>query len=124
MNCPDKSSNIILHLDENDCIIFFHFSKSLCGNSISLCDKFSEYCKGKNLNEISSLSFEQLIKDLNENDDEAKFIFFIEFDALQTLIATYQGTLDESADTDRCSIVSIEHENVTKIEAVLLPQLI
>ena len=55
-------------------------------------------------------------------EEEERFVFYLEWDALRATIAQYLGVDDDEIDKDRCQITSIEHdENGQEIALVILP---
>ena len=122
MPCSDSSSSIFLKLDHNENFLSFDYAKITCGREITADTGLVKYFKGKSLEEISQISFAKIVDALKLVDEESQFILYMEWDALRSSIAQYQGLHDERIDTDRCKIISIEHtEEGIDIAQIILP---
>lgn len=123
MPCSDSSSGLNIRLTHEQKLLSFEFAKITCSSEISAQTGLSAYCKGKGLAEILELDFYMLVSVLNLNDDEEKkFIMYLELDALKAGIAQYLGIDHPSVDPDRCRISAIEYsEDFIDIAEVILP---
>ena len=84
----------------------------------------SQYFVGKSLSEIIKTSFARANHDLAPKDEEAKFILYLEWDALRSAIAQYIGIEDETIDKNRCQVTSIDYtsEGIEVAEVILPPK--
>ena len=122
MPCSDSSSSIAIKLDSEGRFVKFDFAKITCGRSIEHATGYSEHCKGKTLEEILRIGFNQAVVDLRIMDEEGQFVLHLEWDCLRSAIAQYLGLEDPTIDTHRCLISSIEHDaNGIEIAQVVLP---
>jgi len=122
MPCNDSSSSISLRLDDHERFISFELAKITCGREISAQTGYSQYCRGKSLNDILTFSFAEICSDLDAKSEEEQFILYMEWDALRSAIAQYLGVDHEDIDKDRCRITSIEHdEGGVEVAQVILP---
>ena len=80
-------------------------SKEIGGNT-----GFREYCLGKSIETLSKLEFSDLVADLNIQDQEKQFLFFLEWSALGAALDQYQGRLTPK-DDDRYQIATIAYES-------------
>lgn len=123
MPCNDSSSGLNIRLDLNERLVKFDFAKITCSREITGNTGYSEYCRGKSLEEILGHEFLTIVEELKiDGDDEKKFILHLEWDALRAGIAQYLGIEHPSIDWDRCRITSIEHtDEFIEIAQVILP---
>ena len=122
MPCSDSSSSIALRVDHDERFILFEFAKITCGREIVAKTGYNDYCRGRTLKEILDLSFQDAVKSLNLKEEEAQFVFFLEWDALRTVIVEYLGMDLDGIDRERCHITSIEYtEEGSEIALVILP---
>ena len=123
MPCSDSSSGLNIRLDTNERLIKFEFAKITCSSEIGGGTGLSVFCAGKTLEEILDLDFYMVVSALNLNDDEEnRFILYLELDALKSGIAQYLGVDHPTVDAERCRITSIEHnEEYIEIAQVILP---
>lgn len=122
MPCSDSSSSMVIKLDTAERFLAFEYAKITCGREISAQTGLSQYLQGKTLEEILKISFTQAAADLKTEEEEARFILYLEWDALRAAVAQYLGTEDEHIDKDRCRITSIDlTEKGTEIAEVILP---
>lgn len=122
MPCSETSSSLVLSLDHDENFISFDYAKITCGREIDGGTGFSDYCSGKNLQQILDLSFEEITQSLELNEEESQFIFFLEWDALRSAIAQYLGIESETIDYERSRITSIEYtEKGIEVALVVLP---
>ena len=124
MPCSDSSSSLSIKLDNNEKFISFDYAKITCGREISGGTGLSQYCAGKDLTEIFNTSFAQVNHDLKLQEEEARFILYLEWDALRAAIAQYLGIDDKTIDKGRCQITSIDFndEGIEIAEVVLPPK--
>ncbi len=122
MPCNDSSSSMSIRLDHCDRLVKFDYAKITCGREINGDTKYSQYCQGKNLEEVLEIRFTDLVRTLNVSDEESQFILYLEWDAVRSAIAQYLGLESEEIDRDRCRISSIEYgEEGVEINQVILP---
>lgn len=124
MPCSDSSSSICLKLDKEEKFLSFDFAKITCGREITSKTGYSGLCQGRPLPEILSLSFPEVLDKLQLKEEEAKFILYLEWDALRSTIAQYLGVDDAKIDKERCKITSIEYtdEGIEVAEVILPPK--
>jgi len=114
---------MFIKLDPDEKFISFQYAKITCGSEISGGTGYSDFCRGKSLDEILKLSFDDVQETLNPKDDETQFILYLEWDVLCSAIAQYLGIQDESIDVERCKISSIDvtDQGIDIAEIVLPP---
>ena len=119
MPCKDTTAEITIHLDENDCLVDFAFSKITCNKEIGGGTGFLEYCRGRPAEEILDLEFNELLDFFALESDEDQFFLYIEWEALQAAIAQLLGI---SLNNKRYQIASIScDEKGTTINQVMSP---
>ncbi len=119
MPCKDTIAEITIHLDENDCLIDFVFSKITCNKEIGGGTGFFEYCRGKSAEEIMTLEFSALLDLFSLNSEEDQFLLYMECEALQSGIAQLLG---EPINSKRYQIDSINFDQMgTTIRQVMSP---
>ena len=123
MPCSDSSSGLNIRLDQNDRLVKFDFAKITCSSEIAGSKLLSDFCVGRSLEEVLALDFRMLVAALSLNDDEeAQFILYMEFDALKAAIVQYLGIEHPDVDMERCKVSSVEHtEEFTDIAIIILP---
>ena len=122
MPCKDTTSQISIVLDQNDKLLDFEYSKMTCNKEIGGNTGFREYCLGKSIETLSKLEFSDLVADLNIQDQEKQFLFFLEWISLGVALDQYQGRLTPKDDlrmTSRILIV-INNKPINKYECKLL----
>ena len=110
MPCKDTTSQISIVLDQNDKLLDFEYSKMTCNKEIGGNTGFREYCLGKSIEILSQLEFSDLVVDLNLQDPDKQFLFFLEWNALGVALDQYQGRLTPN-DDDRYQIATISYES-------------
>ena len=119
MPCKDTTAEITIHLDENDCLIDFTFSKITCNKEIGGGTGFLEYCRGKTAEEILHLEISELLDFFSLESDEDQFLLYMEWEALQAAIAQLLGV---SINNKRYQIASIScDKSGTTINQVMSP---
>ena len=119
MPCKDTTAEIIIHLDEKDCLVDFEFSKITCNKEIGGGTGFLEYCRGRPAEEILDLEFNGLLDFFALESDEDQFLLYMEWEALQAAIAQLLGI---SINNKRYQIASIScDEGGTTINQVMFP---
>lgn len=122
MPCSDSSSSIFIKLDHDEKFLSFEFAKITCGQEIKAETDFVRYLRGKFPEEILALPYAKIEADLGLSEEEAKFVLYLEWDALRAAIAQYLGRYEEGIDFERCKITSIEHtESGIDISETILP---
>ncbi len=123
MPCNDSSSGLNIRLDLQEQMVKFDFAKITCSREITGQTGYSDYCRGKSLEEILAQDISTVARDLNLSEDEEKqFIFHLEWEALRAGIAQYLGLDHPSIDAERCRITSIEYtDEFIEIAQVILP---
>jgi len=122
MPCSDSSSSIAMKLDHAERFVAFDFAKITCGREITGKTGYSDYCKGRSLNNILGVAYAQAVTDLKLTAEEEQFILYMEWDALRSTIAQYLGVEDDDIDRNRCQITSIEStDEGSEIALVILP---
>lgn len=122
MPCSDSSSSLSFKLDKDEKFVSFDYAKITCGREISGGTGLSQYCAGKDPLEVLKLSFAQVNNDLKLQEEESRFILYLEWDALRAAIAQYLGIEDKDIDKNRCQITSIDYnEDGIEIAEVILP---
>jgi len=110
MPCKDTTSQISIILDKNDKLLNFEYSKMTCSKEIGGNTGFREYCLGKSIETLSKLEFNALVVDLDLQDPDKQFLFFLEWSALGAALDQYQGRLTPK-DDDRYQIATISYES-------------
>ena len=119
MPCKDTTAEITIHLDDNDCLIDFIFSKITCNKEIGGGTGFLKYCRGMPAEEILRLEISELLDFFSLESDEDQFLLYMEWEALQAAIAQLLGV---SINNKRYQIASISRdENGTTINQVMSP---
>lgn len=122
MPCSDSSSSIALKLDHDECFVSFEFAKITCGREIGGGTGYNAYCLGKTLEDILAITYQEAAVNLKPKEEEARFILYLQWDALRSAAAQYLGLTDTQIDTDRSRITSIDHtEEGIEIAQVILP---
>jgi len=110
MPCKDTTSQISIILDKNDKLLNFEYSKMTCSKEIGGNTGFREYCLGKSIETLSKLEFNALVVDLDLQDPDKQFLFFLEWSALGVALDQYLGRLTPN-DDDRYQIATISYES-------------
>jgi len=119
MPCKDTTAEITIHLDDNDCLIDFMFSKITCNKEIGGGTGFLNYCRGMPAEEILRLEISELLEFFSLESDEGQFLLYMEWEALQAAIAQLLGV---SINNKRYQIASISRDvNGTIINQVMSP---
>jgi len=119
MPCKDTTAEITIHLDENDCLIDFTFSKITCNKEIGGGTGFLEYCRGMPAEEILHLEISELLDFFSLESDEDQFLLYMEWEALNAAIAQLLGV---PINNKRYQIASIScDESGTTINQVMSP---
>jgi hypothetical protein len=119
MPCKDTTSEMSIHLNENNCLVDFAFSKITCSKEIGGDTGFLDYCKGKTAEEILNLEFNELLVFFAFEADEDQFFLYMEWEALQAAIAQLLGI---AINNKRYQISSINYdENGTTIRQIMVP---
>ena len=121
MPCKDTTSRVTVLLDQEDCLVDFDFSKISCNKEIGGGTGYLEYCKGKSIDEIMRLEFQEPLDFLAPESTEGQFFIYLEWDALRTSLAQYLGEVAD-IDQEKYQISSItSDEKVTTIVQVICP---
>ena len=121
MPCKDTTSRVTVLLDQEDCLVDFDFSKISCNKEIGGGTGYLEYCKGKSIDEIMRLEFQEPLDFLDPESTEGQFFIYLEWDALRTSLAQYLGEVAD-IDQEKYQISSItSDEKGTKIVQVICP---
>ena len=119
MPCKDTTAEITIHLDDNDCLIDFIFSKITCNKEIGGGTGFLKYCRGMPAEEILRLEISELLDFFSLESDEDQFLLYMEWEALQAAIAQLLGV---PINNKRYQIASISRDvNGTIINQVMSP---
>jgi hypothetical protein len=110
MPCKDTTAQIIVILDENDCLVSYNFSKLTCQKPVGGGVGFKEFCHGKHIDEVMQLEFSDLVVDLELTGSEEQFLLYLEWDALGAALNQYQGSFNE-VDTDRYQIATVAYDS-------------
>lgn len=122
MPCSDSSSSINIRLDHEEKFLGFEYAKITCGRSIEGETGLSDHLAGQAIQDILQTPFTTIDKDLALTDDEARFILYLEWDALRSALAQYSGVESDAIDADRCRISSIDYTHTSiDIALVILP---
>lgn len=122
MPCSDSSSSISLKLNHDEKFMSFEYAKITCGREIAADTGLNKYLKGKNLQEILKIPFQEIQEALIPRDDETQFVLYLEWDAMRSAVGQYLGISDPQIDTERCQITSIAYtERGIEIAEVILP---
>ena len=120
MPCKDTTSEISLRLDQNDRLIDFDFAKITCSKPIGGGTGYREYCIGRSAEEILEFDFSELVKQLELQETEDQFLFFLEWEAVGSALAHYLGRSDD-VDHERYQIASITYDETIEIFQVVKP---
>ncbi len=123
MPCKDTTSRVTVLLDQEDCLVDFDFSKISCNKEIGGGTGYLEYCKGKSIDEIMRLEFQELLDFLAPASTEDQFFIYLEWDALRTSLAQYLG---EVADIDQekyqISSITSDEKGTTIVQVICPPE--
>ncbi|MFQ5482589.1 MAG: hypothetical protein ACE5ER_07505 [Nitrospinaceae bacterium] len=106
MPCKDTTARVTIRLDASDRLVDFDFSKLTCRKSIGGNLGFQEHCAGRSLDEIGRMDFLDLVRILEVEGAEDRFLLFLEWDALRTALWQYQGQ-EAAVDATRYQLDSI-----------------
>jgi hypothetical protein len=123
MPCKDTTSRVTVLLDQEDCFVDFDFSKISCNKEIGGGTGYLEYCKGKSIDEIMRLEFQEPLDFLAPESTEGQFFIYLEWDALRTSLAQYLG---EVADIDQekyqISSITSDEKGTTIVQVICPPE--
>lgn len=123
MPCKDTTSRVTVLLDQDDCLVDFDFSKISCNKEIGGGTGYLEYCKGKSIDEIMRLEFQEPLDFLAPESTEGQFFIYLEWDALRTSLAQYLG---EVADIDQekyqISSITSDEKGTTIVQVICPPE--
>lgn len=123
MPCKDTTSRVTVLLDQEDCLVDFDFSKISCNKEIGGGTGYLEYCKGKSIDEIMRLEFQEPLDFLAPESTEGQFFIYLEWDALRTSLAQYLG---EVADIDQekyqISSITSDEKGTTIVQVICPPE--
>jgi NifU-like protein involved in Fe-S cluster formation len=123
MPCKDTTSRVTVLLDQEDCLVDFDFSKISCNKEISGGTEYLEYCKGKSIDEIMRLEFQEPLEFLAPESTEDQLFIYLEWDALRTSLAQYLG---EVADIDQekyqISSITSDEKGTTIVQVICPPE--
>ena len=123
MPCKDTTSRVTVLLDQEGCLVDFDFSKISCNKEIGGGTGYLEYCKGKSIDEIMRLEFQELLDFLAPESTEGQFFIYLEWDALRTSLAQYLG---EVADIDQekyqISSITSDEKGTTIVQVICPPE--
>ncbi|MDP7058475.1 MAG: iron-sulfur cluster assembly scaffold protein [Nitrospinaceae bacterium] len=123
MPCKDTTSRVTVLLDQEDCLVDFDFSKISCNKEISGGTEYLEYCKGKSIDEIMRLEFQEPLEFLAPVSTEDQLFIYLEWDALRTSLAQYLG---EVADIDQekyqISSITSDEKGTTIVQVICPPE--
>ncbi len=121
MPCKDSSSQCVIHLDSNEHLVDFDFSKITCSKEIGGGTGYNEYCRGMKAEKILDLDFEDISQSLKLKDSEDHFFLYLEWSALRAGIIQYLGK-EPDFDPERYQIALIDYgEDGVKIRQVITP---
>ena len=110
MPCKDTTANLRIQINQEERIIDYSFAKLSCSKTVGEGESFKSYCKGKSLNELYSLELEDLFEIASAENEEEKFLLFLEWEAIRACAALYYGRVDQN-EFERYKIASILHED-------------
>jgi len=115
MPCKDTTSRIQVSVGDDDRLLGFQFHKLTCSKEIAGGTGYEALVRQKTLDDILTLSFEEVLKPLKLKDMEDQFFLFLEWDALKIALLEFMG-IDHDNDRERYKILSIDYlEDVTTI---------
>lgn len=121
MPCKDTSSRITVVLDGRERFRSVAFEKITCGKTIGEGSALSRYCVGRALPEIAGGDGEEIRRRLGIEADDDRFLFQLEWNALQAALARYTGD-DEEIGADRYKVASVVHDaDRVEIALVIFP---
>jgi len=109
MPCKDSTSKVSVTLNADERLLDFDFSKITCSKPIASETGFKKYCVGLHMDEIAAIEFDEIVRQLAIEDEETQFFLYLEWDALRTALAQYNGN-DDAIDTQRYQIASIAYD--------------
>ncbi len=109
MPCNDSSSRMVLRLDGDEHVRSIEFNKVTCGKPIGRESSLAAYCAGRGLAEIAEGHAGEICLELGLQEEEERFLFHLEWEALQAAIGRYTGE-DEEIDAGRFQVASIVHD--------------
>ena len=122
MPCSDSSSSIAIRLDREEKFVAFDFAKITCGREVAGQTGYSHYCRGKTLPEIVAIPYQKIAQELGADDEEKRFVLYLEWDALRSAVAQYLGLDDKDLDKERCQISAITYdEKGIEVAMTILP---
>ena len=121
MPCQDSSSQCVIHLDSNEFLVDFDFSKITCNKEIGGGTVYNKYCRGMEADKILEIEFESLCEKLELKESEDRFFLYLEWSALRAGIIQYLGK-EPDFDPARYQIALIDYsEEGVKIRQVITP---
>jgi len=121
MPCKDTKSVISVRLDSLERLVDFDYSKDTCGKAIGGGTGYKEICVGRKIEDILNIEFLDIVEKLGTQDSEEQFLLYMEWDALRSAIAQYQGK-DEEIDPAKRQIASIVHDgDEVEIRQIIRP---
>ena len=121
MPCKDTKSVITVRLDSCERLINFNFTKDTCGKVIGDGTGYNAICIGMKAEDILKNEFSEIVERLEAEGSEDQFLLYLEWDALRSAIAQYQGK-DEEIDPAKRQIASIVHDgDEVEIRQIIRP---
>ena len=122
MPCSDSSSSIAIRLDREEKFVSFDFAKIACGREIIGQTGYAKYCLGKTLPETAAIPYQKIAQEFGLDDEEKRFILYLEWAALRSGIAQYLGLEDKELDRERCQISAISYDEFgMEVAMTILP---
>ncbi len=110
MTCDDYTACIRVRVAFDDRLLDYDYYKISCGREINADGRLKSLALGKTLAEIAGMTADDLAAALSVENDDDRFLLFLELDALQNAIAQYLGREKTSAG-GRCRVAAISCES-------------
>ncbi|OGW22720.1 MAG: hypothetical protein A3K09_02200 [Nitrospinae bacterium RIFCSPLOWO2_12_FULL_47_7] len=120
MPCKDTTAKITVRLDPEERLIYFGYEKLTCSKIIGGGTGYKEYCVGRSIEEISKMEFADLLEILIPEGTENQLFLYLEWDALRTAIAQYEGR--EVDERRQLASISWDEGNVEICQVISAPK--
>ncbi|QPJ65914.1 MAG: hypothetical protein G3M78_11130 [Candidatus Nitrohelix vancouverensis] len=109
MPCSDTTASMSVTLDYDERLVDYIFAKLSCDKTVGGGGPFKKYCIGQSIEAIGALSLDALFAQFDTEDEEERFLLYLDWEALTACAALYLG--DRSpVDNDRYQIASISQD--------------
>lgn len=108
MPCENTLAEIILVIDETECLSDYTYKKMSCGKNVGTPHIFKEFAVGKKIDYLAALGFRDLLNLLSVEDREEEFLLYLEWKAMTESLRKYLGKEEKSEDSGRYKIAEVE----------------